>query len=193
MRDHDDDTLSSELSDAIELLRAKPPVRPEWRDELLRRASEASSMSPTPATPATRPRRRVSLSVPWALAAGIVCALMGASATLLLRRAPEPTSAVAEQPAVPSHAVMLPVRFSLSAPNAARVSIVGDFNDWNPATLPMRRSADGRVWEVEVRLPLGRYNYAFMVDGRLARDPGAPSTADDDFGAPNSVLMVQGS
>jgi hypothetical protein len=49
------------------------------------------------------------------------------------------------------------------------------------------------MWEVEVRLPLGRYNYAFLVDGRLARDPGAPSTTDDGFGTPNSVLMVQGS
>ena len=80
-----------------------------------------------------------------------------------------------------------------TAPNAARVSIVGDFNHWNPTTLPMKRSADGRLWEVEVRLPLGRYSYAFMIDGRIAADPSAPSGAGDDFGTPNSVLMVRGS
>jgi len=73
------------------------------------------------------------------------------------------------------------------------VSIVGDFNQWNPTTLPMRRSADGRSWEVEVRLPLGRYSYAFLIDGKISPDPGAPQGAGDDFGAPNSVLMVRGS
>jgi hypothetical protein len=180
----DDDDVNGELADAIMLLRQAPPVRPEWRDELLRQAA-------SPATPAT-PARRVSLSVPWALAAGLACALVGAGAMTLLRRDAKPDAVVAAQPAA-TETVLLPVRFSLNAPNAARVSIVGDFNDWNPTTLPMRRSADGRVWEVEVRLPLGRYNYAFMVDGRLAPDPDAPSTADDDFGTPNSVLMVRGS
>ncbi|HEY4306765.1 MAG TPA: isoamylase early set domain-containing protein [Gemmatimonadaceae bacterium] len=187
MRDQDEDTVRGELAAAIRVLREAPVVRGEWREELLRRAS-------VPRTSAPRVMRRVSLSMPWALAAGIVCALLGAGMTMLLRHDPQPASIVAERPvAVAPPAVMLPVRFSLDAPRAARVTIVGDFNDWNPTTLPMRRAADGRVWEVEVRLPFGRYNYAFMVDGHLARDPGAPSTADDDFGKPSSVLMVRGS
>jgi hypothetical protein len=32
-----------------------------------------------------------------------------------------------------------------------------------------------------------------MVDGRLARDPAAPQDVSDDYGSPNSVLMVRGS
>lgn len=87
----------------------------------------------------------------------------------------------------------VPVRFSLVAPNATMVSIVGDFNRWNPRALPMRRSPDGRIWEIEVRLPLGRYDYAFMIDGRLSPDPAAPRDVNDDFGAPNSIVMVRGS
>ena len=193
MRDQDDDPMTGELADAIELLREKPVVRTEWRAELLRRANEQSADDVSIARPSPR-LRRVSLSLPLAIAAGIVCALVGAGATLMLRQpAPATTVATATAPSTAPSAVMLPVRFSLDAPNAARVTIVGDFNDWNPTTLPMRRSADGRIWEVEVRLPLGRYNYAFLVDGRLARDPQAPSTADDDFGTANSVLMVRGS
>lgn len=186
MRDEQHDTLSGDLSDAVELLRQAPPVRAAWREELLRAASTERALKP-----GVKPARRVSLSVPWALAAGLTCALVGAGAVTMMRSAPADVRAVAQAPA--SATVMLPVRFSLTAPKAGRVYIVGDFNDWNPTTLPMRRSADGRVWEVEVRLPLGRYNYAFMVDGRLARDPEAPSTAGDDFGTPNSVLMVRGS
>ena len=192
MRDQDDEPMSSELTDAIELLREKPVVRPEWRAELLRRASEERA-DDVAIVAAPRRSRRVSLSLPWAIAAGVVCALVGAGATVMLRQPATVTTVAAAPSTVAANAVMLPVRFSLDAPHAARVTIVGDFNDWNPTTLPMRRSADGRIWEVEVRLPLGRYNYAFLVDGRLARDPQAPSTADDDFGTANSVLMVRGS
>lgn len=184
MRDDNHDTMPSDLAEAIDLLREAPPVRPEWRSELLRRAEAATE---------PKQARRVSVSMPWALAAGLACALVGAGAVTLLRTSPAPAPMVSQREVAPPQAVLLPVRFSLNAPDAARVSIVGDFNNWNPSTLPMRRSADGRVWEVEVRLPLGRYNYSFMVDGRLARDPDAPSTTDDGFGTPNSVLMVRGS
>jgi hypothetical protein len=187
MRDDNHDSVPCELTEAVELLRRPPVVRPEWRAELLRRAETSANARPDDSG------RRLSLSIPWALAAGLVCALIGAGAVMLVRADTRTaTPAVAATPSA-AGSILLPVRFSLVAPNAASVSIVGDFNNWNPTTLPMRRSADGRMWEVEVRLPLGRYNYAFLVDGRLARDPGAPSTTDDGFGTPNSVLMVQGS
>lgn len=38
------------------------------------------------------------------------------------------------------------VRFSVWAPNAKLVSVIGDFNQWNPAADSMRQGADG-VWE----------------------------------------------
>jgi hypothetical protein len=187
MLDRDDDQLTGPLARATDGLRDGPVVRPEWRDELLRRAA---------AEPVAEPRR-LSISVPWAIAAGIACAIAGGAVVELAARrgspALPPAAAVAVRHSPANTPTMLPVKFSVVAPNAARVSIVGDFNDWNPTTLPMRRSADGRLWEVEVRLPLGRYSYAFMIDGRLAPDPGAPSSAGDDFGTPNSVLMVRGS
>jgi hypothetical protein len=59
--------------------------------------------------------------------------------------------------------------------------------------MPLRHSADGKSWEIEIPLPPGRYVYSFIVDGKLSRDPGAPQVRDDDFGSPNSVLMVKGS
>ena len=57
----------------------------------------------------------------------------------------------------------------------------------------MRRSGDGRTWEIEVPLAPGRYAYSFVVDGRLERDPRAPQAVGDDFGSPSSVVMVRGS
>ena len=122
-----------------------------------------------------------------AIAAGLVCALLGAgtSAALLLSRRSEPR--------VAAESGVLPVRFHLVAPDAGQVSLVGDFNRWDPVALPLRRSADGRTWELEVRLRPGRYSYSFVVDGRLARDPAAPQEAGDDYGSPNSVLLLRGS
>jgi len=182
MRNDDDDRLPVPLTDAVSLLRELPPVRAEWRADVLREVTTAG-----------RPPRRVSLSIPWAIAAGLVCAMAGGGAAFLATRdrvaSPPMASSVDSRASV----TMLPVRFSVAAPNAARVSIVGDFNHWNPTTLPMRRSADGRTWEVEVRLPVGRYSYAFLIDGSLTLDPAAPRGSGDDFGAPNSVLMVRGS
>lgn len=167
------DELPDDLIEAVELLRAEEPMRPEWRAKVLNLAG----------------RRRSSVPLSWAIAASIICAVTSASATLLVMRPAEVSKAVR---ASANNAASLPIRFSVAAPTAKQVSIVGDFNAWNPKSLPMRRSSDGKYWEIEVRLPVGRYTYAFMVDGRLQADPGAPQTTDDGFGSSNSVLMVSG-
>jgi 1,4-alpha-glucan branching enzyme len=79
----------------------------------------------------------------------------------------------------------------LVAPQAASVSLVGDFNDWDPARAPMQ-TAQG-VWATAVRLGPGRYRYAFLVNGVEWRaDPNAPPARDDEFGTPSSVVTVGG-
>jgi hypothetical protein len=124
---------------------------------------------------ARAPGLRVWLGV--ALAAGI--------AVILLARAPSSSG--------PSRPVLTvsetrPVRLRLTAP-ASRVSVVGDFNDWDPAATPLRR--DGSIWTVELHLKPGRYHYTFLIDGRRwASDPAEPRVAESDFGAPMSVLTV---
>jgi RNA polymerase primary sigma factor len=42
----------------------------------------------------------------------------------------------------------LGVRFSVWAPNAVRVSVVGDFNTWNSLRHPMRKIGDSGLWEI---------------------------------------------
>ena len=84
------------------------------------------------------------------------------------------------------------VQFALVAPGAHTVTVVGDFNDWDPAATPLRPVAGPRgVWSVQVPLHPGRHEYAFVVDGRRwMPDPAAPRSGDDDFGTPNSVVTV---
>ena len=84
------------------------------------------------------------------------------------------------------------VTFVLAAAGARSVALAGDFDGWDPARLPLRREASG-LWTVDVPLQPGRYQYAFVVDGRrFVADPAAPRAGGDDFGQPTSVVTVAG-
>ncbi|MET4897775.1 1,4-alpha-glucan branching protein GlgB [Sphingomonadaceae bacterium jetA1] len=57
------------------------------------------------------------------------------------------------------------VHFAVWAPNAERVALVGDFNDWNPARHVMRRRLDVGVWEIFIpHIGEGRA-YKFAITG----------------------------
>jgi hypothetical protein len=181
----DDDDSRDALPEALEAhvraLRAPATVRPAWRESVLR---EIAASRPTPRV------RRWSVAPLTAVAAGLACMVLGAGATwwIVRRTTPAPTVASAPADATPTL-----VRFALLAPGAARVALVGDFNRWDPTATPLRASRDGRTWEVQVPLSPGRHVYGFVVDGGLRADPAAPRTADDDYGAPSSVVLVAGS
>ena len=56
------------------------------------------------------------------------------------------------------------VRFAVWAPNAGRVSLVGDFNGWDGRRHPMRKRIEAGVWELFIpRLPIGTlYKYEIL-------------------------------
>jgi hypothetical protein len=102
---------------------------------------------------------------------------------------PPPGPAAREVGAVTSSA--RPVQFVCLAVDARQVSVVGDFNDWQPGVAPLERSGSPGVWAGIVWLPPGVYTYALMVDGRLrAADDTRPAAPPDEFGVSNSVLIV---
>jgi hypothetical protein len=180
-----------------ETLREPVPVRGEWRAGLLR----SIAMLPEPsATREPAPHGHWRMRPVTALAAGLMCVLVGASAATLMLQRGRHSAPPADALAVLTATEPLPgeiagrsvVRFVFVAPYAAKVTLVGDFNGWNPSTMPMRRSADGRAWLLDVRLAPGRHVYSFVVDGDLAPDPAAPRAGDDDFGVPSSVVFVSG-
>jgi hypothetical protein len=78
-------------------------------------------------------------------------------------------------------------RLSITAPNADRVELAGDFTQWNP--VPARRAPNG-VWYVDLRIAPGEYRYAFRVNGKEWRVPAGVRTADDDFGGKSAWLTV---
>jgi hypothetical protein len=84
----------------------------------------------------------------------------------------------------------VPVSLVFDGGGAQTVSVVGDFNGWDPAASQMKRFGPNGPWTVVVTARPGRHTYAFMVDGKLVLDPRAPRTRDLDYGGEASVLMV---
>ncbi len=203
--DHD---LPEEVAQLAGALRAGVPVRAEWREELLR------EIESTPA-PGKRDRRafgggnagrRLVLSPLAAAAAALVCAALGAAGALTLigtarevdPRAAAPPAATDRVHTIADARTMgmvggggTSVRFVIVAPNASRVSVVGNFNGWDPGAAPMERLGGGDAWVRDVVLEPGRHAYAFFVDGAIQVDPSAPRAAEDDFGIPSSALVVR--
>jgi hypothetical protein len=81
--------------------------------------------------------------------------------------------------------------FVFVAPRASKVSLVGDFNDWDDTKSPLVRVPNSGLWRVTLPLPAGRHEYQFVVDGAWLPDPSAPVAGDDGFGRTNSVRIVR--
>lgn len=86
------------------------------------------------------------------------------------------------------------VQFVLVAPTARKVQVVGDFNDWDASHEEYRAThRGGGVWSVMAAIPEGHHRYSFVVDDSLwVADPTALRVIDDDYGMPNSALVVGG-
>jgi 1,4-alpha-glucan branching enzyme len=82
------------------------------------------------------------------------------------------------------------VRFSLSAPSAHTVEVAGDFNAWRPERSPLAQGTAGN-WTGSLKVPSGRHEYLFVIDGRRwVPDPSAAELVDDGFGGKNAVIEV---
>ncbi|MGD8499231.1 MAG: AAA family ATPase [Phycisphaerales bacterium] len=76
-------------------------------------------------------------------------------------------------------------------PRAESVQIAGDFNNWQPEQTPMQKVSDNGVWQMEMKLPAGRYRYRLVVDGQWQQDPYNELTELNPFGGLNSVVEMQ--
>lgn len=80
------------------------------------------------------------------------------------------------------------VNFSFEAPDANKVVLGGDFNNWNIRAHPMKY--EGGVWKKVLMLEPGRYEYKFLVDGQWRNDPNNDQTCANCFGTHNNVLVI---
>ncbi|MFC1817278.1 isoamylase early set domain-containing protein [Thermodesulfobacteriota bacterium] len=81
------------------------------------------------------------------------------------------------------------VSFSIEAPVAEQVVLMGDFNKWDPNVHPMKNHGNG-IWTKSVIIPPGEYEYKFLIDGDWKEDPGNEKTCPNCFGTLNSILNL---
>lgn len=71
------------------------------------------------------------------------------------------------------------------------VSLFGSFNGWNRKTLPMTDENNDGVYEIEIPIEPGRYEYKFFADGSEFLDTQNPESVSNGMGGFNSVLIIE--
>jgi 1,4-alpha-glucan branching enzyme len=81
------------------------------------------------------------------------------------------------------------IEFSFDAPDASKVFLAGDFNEWNIKKHPMKKNQNG-LWQKIVMLYPGKYEYKFLVDGKWEQDPNNDWKCRNCFGTQNNIISV---
>jgi 1,4-alpha-glucan branching enzyme len=81
------------------------------------------------------------------------------------------------------------VNFSFLSPQAEKVSVAGDFNDWNLEKHLLKKDKKG-AWKISLNLLPGTYQYRFLVDGQWQTDPSCSDCVENAFGTLNCVKKV---
>ena len=189
---------------ALVVLREMPPVDGDTVSRVVAAAARARALDTGPSAddlllepaPPARYTRRVSIAA--------VAALLLTAGTLALWRATHVSSEAAHasiasaKPAVNAVTASrdlnnergsIPTQFVFDG-QARRVTLVGDFNNWDPRATPLEREPGSSLWSVTVPIQRGRHVYAFLVDSMWTIDRRAPVARDPDFGVTGSVILV---
>jgi 1,4-alpha-glucan branching enzyme len=83
------------------------------------------------------------------------------------------------------------VTFSVEAKEANVASVVGDFNNWNPAEGTLSKLKNGTFKGVFDMPKDASYEFKYVIDGNFVNEPEADAFKWNDFaGAENGVLEV---
>src|SRR2546423_14168322 len=72
------------------------------------------------------------------------------------------------------------VTFSLLAPEALSVKLVGDFSNWEDQPVDLKKLKNGR-WKATLALTEGRHEYRYLVDGQWRGVHNGPPLVPDCF------------
>jgi len=80
-------------------------------------------------------------------------------------------------------------RFSIQAPAALSVQLVGDFTHWQKQPINLHKGDSG-IWSASVPLAPGTYHYRFLVDGEWRDDPECTLRVENPYGSTDAVRQV---
>jgi Glycogen recognition site of AMP-activated protein kinase len=195
MREHDDEIIE-QVGDE---LRGPVPVSASFDARVMRavRAIPRHTVLSRPGIWAriTAPRPIVVRPLSVGLIAACLLALAGVGVLQIAQRV---AAAAQSAPSTGLASTAKPVgtqrvQFVLVAPDAKKVAVVGDFNGWDASHAAYQaKHRGGGVWSVTAPVPVGHHRYSFVVDDSVwMADPTAPRAADNDFGLPNSAIVVE--
>jgi len=79
--------------------------------------------------------------------------------------------------------------FKYKDDSATKVSLAGDFNNWDSEADTMMKKGD--TWFIQKNLEPGKYGYKFVVNGSEWKiDPENPNKVDDGYGGENSIIEI---
>jgi len=188
--------LDSFIEEIANELRRPVRLDPRFDDRVMEaiEAPEVIPLRPASTRPWILRPRTISISPLGALAAA--AAIAGIIALGVWREgAPTPETA-----AVPADAPFANVanattgfhthQFLFLAPDAKKMVVVGDFNDWDETRTPMTRDPISGLWTVTVPLSIGLHQFQYVKDDTLRlNDPTLPQQSND-FGSPNSIITI---
>lgn len=90
----------------------------------------------------------------------------------------------------PIQAVIREATFSIAAPAAKEIYLVGDFNHWKINDDSRLSRLDDGKWEKHLALPSGRYKYKFVVDGEWVLDSQNQEREQNAFGTFDSIVKL---
>lgn len=82
------------------------------------------------------------------------------------------------------------VTFEFKKDGVESVSILGDFNEWQPQ--PMKFSRKYKTFRVKIRLPKNqKFHFRYLINSRVwENDSHADYYAPNEFGTDNSVVIT---
>ncbi len=83
------------------------------------------------------------------------------------------------------------ITFTVPAEEAAKVSVIGTFNEWNAKATPLKKLKNGS-FKGTIDLDKDQsYEFRYLIDGEFTNDEQADSFAWNDFAsAENGILNV---
>lgn len=191
MRDDDDPKMNR----IVRELRGPVPVSSSFDERVMRAVRSLPKHSRFGLwSRLTTPRSVTVTPLSWGLLAASLALFAGLGALHAsndLRRAATPLAKALFQ--TDKKAQPQRVQFVLVAPDAKKVSVVGDFNGWDASHAAYQaQHRGGGVWSVTASVPVGHHRYSFVVDDSLwVADPMAPRIVDNDFGMASSSIVVE--
>lgn len=81
------------------------------------------------------------------------------------------------------------ILFKFHAPPKTKIFVAGTFNNWNPTALKLGYHGK-RTYSAMILLPLGTYEYKYIVNGEWSNGPDCTDHVPNAFGTTNNRLVA---